>query len=503
MLAVELKNKLNISDEEFNKLINLYGLQRLNEIDNLLAQKILKRYSIQKAYENLSNLKGIVIEGLFGKYDYNLEFNNMVNIYVAENGHGKTTIIKILVAVLNRDIEALRNMPFNKVILKFKENDDVIIQKPSTILKRNGFKFEEKNLCDLEYLASRKNAPKAIKILTGKIGQSLIPIDEVRMILEVLKENDIISSLELKESNRFLNKNTNKFYLSFEDISNNVKELVKYLPTFRRVEADLKELYSEESEVEKYLQDSRLRFGLKDVESILQNLRTKLTTEAFETHAVINGQILGDLVSKSSLKITEEQRQAITLEKVQIILGRIGKDKVAGAENLTSFIKEGKINYQGNNKEFVEYYLYKLIRIYESQSEVDNKIKKYRDICNSYLINKELQYDEISARIYIVDKEDTSEIKFSELSSGEKQILSIFSELYLEDNPNMIYLIDEPELSLSIAWQKKILKDIINSGKVSLLIATTHSPFIFKNELEVFAKDLNKFKIKTLSKEIK
>lgn len=226
MLAVELKNKLNISDEEFNKLINLYGLQRLNEIDNLLAQKILKRYSIQKAYENLSNLKGIVIEGLFGKYDYNLEFNNMVNIYVAENGHGKTTIIKILVAVLNRDIEALRNMPFNKVILKFKENDDVIIQKPSTILKRNGFKFEEKNLCDLEYLASRKNAPKAIKILTGKIGQSLIPIDEVRMILEVLKENDIISSLELKESNRFLNKNTNKFYLSFEDISNNVKELV-------------------------------------------------------------------------------------------------------------------------------------------------------------------------------------------------------------------------------------------------------------------------------------
>lgn len=239
------------------------------------------------------------------------------------------------------------------------------------------------------------------------------------------------------------------------------------------------------------------------MESILQNLRTKLTTEAFETHAVINGQILGDLVSKSSLKITEEQRQAITLEKVQIILGRIGKDKVAGAENLTSFIKEGKINYQGNNKEFVEYYLYKLIRIYESQSEVDNKIKKYRDICNSYLINKELQYDEISARIYIVDKEDTSEIKFSELSSGEKQILSIFSELYLEDNPNMIYLIDEPELSLSIAWQKKILKDIINSGKVSLLIATTHSPFIFKNELEVFAKDLNKFKIKTLSKEIK
>ncbi|OJH16417.1 hypothetical protein BLX88_23785, partial [Bacillus obstructivus] len=70
-------------------------------------------------------------------------------------------------------------------------------------------------------------------------------------------------------------------------------------------------------------------------------------------------------------------------------------------------------------------------------------------------------------------------------------------ELYLEDTEPLIYIIDEPELSLSIAWQKKILKDIYNSGKVALMISTTHSPFIFKNEFEVFAKDLNKFKTKT------
>ena len=35
---------------------------------------------------------------------------------------------------------------------------------------------------------------------------------------------------------------------------------------------------------------------------------------------------------------------------------------------------------------------------------------------------------------------------------------------------------------------------IYNSGKISLLIAMTHSPFIFKNDFKEFAKDLNRYK---------
>lgn len=135
-----------------------------------------------------------------------------------------------------------------------------------------------------------------------------------------------------------------------------------------------------------------------------------------------------------------------------------------------------------------------MIGIYESQQEIDKKIKRFKDVCNKYLINKELRYDEASPKVRIYNKEENTKIAFTDLSSGEKQILSIFSELYLENTEEMIYIIDEPELSLSIVWQKEILMDIYNSGKVALLIATTHSPFIFKNEFEYFAKDLNKFK---------
>ena len=69
------------------------------------------------------------------------------------------------------------------------------------------------------------------------------------------------------------------------------------------------------------------------------------------------------------------------------------------------------------------------------------------------------------------------------LSSGEKQIISIFSKLYLDNtNKNCVILFDEPELSISIEWQKTLITDIMNSKKCSLLIAVTHSPFIFDGD---------------------
>ncbi|HFM4694132.1 TPA: AAA family ATPase, partial [Escherichia coli] len=47
-----------------------------------------------------------------------------------------------------------------------------------------------------------------------------------------------------------------------------------------------------------------------------------------------------------------------------------------------------------------------------------------------------------------------------------------------------IVLIDEPELSLSLEWQEHVLVDIVNSPSVTQMLAITHSPFVFNNELK-------------------
>jgi predicted ATPase len=74
----------------------------------------------------------------------------------------------------------------------------------------------------------------------------------------------------------------------------------------------------------------------------------------------------------------------------------------------------------------------------------------------------------------------------NQLSSGETQVISLFARLYLYPKRNLV-LIDEPELSLSLDWQRKIIPDMMRSESVEQLLAITHSPFIFENEYDSFA----------------
>ena len=132
---------------------------------------------------------------------------------------------------------------------------------------------------------------------------------------------------------------------------------------------------------------------------------------------------------------------------------------------------------------------------YSKLSDIDNRIKRFVDVVNKYFINKEFVYNQSSLDIAIYSREK-KKIELNQLSSGEKQLVSIFSKVLLEDK-EIIVLFDEPELSLSIEWQKEFLVDISNSNSLFFLVAVTHSPFIFENlfdnvsDFEVFSGDKN------------
>ena len=68
-----------------------------------------------------------------------------------------------------------------------------------------------------------------------------------------------------------------------------------------------------------------------------------------------------------------------------------------------------------------------------------------------------------------------------------------FQSLYLDTSKTTAVFFDEPELSLSIEWQKQLLPHIIESKWCAFLLATTHSPFIFENGLDAKASDLSEY----------
>ena len=68
-----------------------------------------------------------------------------------------------------------------------------------------------------------------------------------------------------------------------------------------------------------------------------------------------------------------------------------------------------------------------------------------------------------------------------QLSSGEKQLLIILLTVLVEDEQPYVLFMDEPEVSLHIEWQKRLIDLIVELNPHVQLIMTTHSPAVIMN----------------------
>lgn len=68
-----------------------------------------------------------------------------------------------------------------------------------------------------------------------------------------------------------------------------------------------------------------------------------------------------------------------------------------------------------------------------------------------------------------------------QLSSGEKQILAIMLTVLVEDNQNYVLFMDEPEVSLHVDWQQKLIDLVLELNPNVQIILTTHSPAVIMN----------------------
>ena len=83
-----------------------------------------------------------------------------------------------------------------------------------------------------------------------------------------------------------------------------------------------------------------------------------------------------------------------------------------------------------------------------------------------------------------------NEIRFSQigetlvpyqLSSGEKQMLAILLTVLVEDNQPYVLFMDEPEVSLHVEWQERLIELILSLNPNVQIILTTHSPALVMN----------------------
>lgn len=74
--------------------------------------------------------------------------------------------------------------------------------------------------------------------------------------------------------------------------------------------------------------------------------------------------------------------------------------------------------------------------------------------------------------------EEYEELSPYQLSSGEKQMLIILLTVLVEDQQPYVLFMDEPEISLHIEWQQKMIGLIRELNPNAQIILTTHSPAV-------------------------
>lgn len=135
---------------------------------------------------------------------------------------------------------------------------------------------------------------------------------------------------------------------------------------------------------------------------------------------------------------------------------------------------EGKIN------EFIEYQL-KRNRLLRSGLSYQDLFKQYLyliESINRLFLPTGKKVDEEDTRLSFILK-DKTKIQPYQLSSGEKQLLIILLTVLCQDEKPSILLMDEPEISLDIAWQFELLSILRTVNPNCQLIIVTHSPAIY------------------------
>lgn len=438
-----------------------------------------------------TQIKAFEINGLFGTDDIVIPFEEGIKILIGENGLGKTQVLNLFYYTLTKNFFRLSEFTFSKLKLTFHDGKSIEIHKShiedliGKIYKHPIVKelVSEIGFAQFEMLRNRyqkegKNWRKYEDdhiIFNSKVRRNF----PLHIMPRVFEELEI---LENKQTDTLLEK-------CKQEITAELGKLeIMYFPTYRRVEEDLYNLGYDEDELPLNQENTLIQFGMDDVQdrfNKIENTIDKLLKEGLAqfTKDILNVVIDDAQPSKDILNKINESDIDIILSRVGSLLPDIQKENV---KNIVA-------NKQLKNP-LSAYLLQKLIDIYEKQKELDKSVKIFRDVCNKYLIDKEVYYDESAIKIYINSKKTDTELSLSKLSSGEKQIISIFSKVYLSaPDKRFMILFDEPELSLSMKWQRQLLPDIINSQKCDFLLAVTHSPFIFENELDQYAVGLNEY----------
>lgn len=437
----------------------------------------IKSFEVKNLHKRAKNIK--------------IVFSDNTLILVGENGSGKTTILKLFYYFLSGQFDKFSDYSFDTITLEYDE-------------KSIEFTSEEISL----YRAAKNNYLNRFSYEKS----FTIDIDEESIVKSVHDFNADFP-LSLSQMRKFIRKVENNTIRIDEFISKELKSFspqVLYLPTYRRIEQEIGAIFKDAGKAS--LKESTVRhvkdkvlscvelieFGMNDVQRYIDSSLMNLNRFARINLNRLSLEYLDDIIEEKYEEVDLQQIINISDDMIKDVLKRIQNNFLSrkNKEHLTRTICKIKKSQEiTSHDRVVCHYFIKVLKIQKTLQKHEENISAFCNVCNEYMVDKYFVYSPADFSLKILQRQANKEsiLELQQLSSGEKQIVSLFSHLYLSGSKEYFVIIDEPELSLSVEWQRKFLLDIKKGHFCKGLFAVTHSPFTYDNALKPFAHAIGEF----------
>lgn len=407
-------------------------------------------------------LDEVHVDGLFGTTDFDLHLNEQAVVLTGENGSGKSTLLRAIDCVGKQDWQELIQLPLEQLELVFRPDLRLAIKKTDDGLSFSSgdetWKFNAEAAAQID--------PHTLHTIRWQAQPQVQQLRLRNMIFHRSGEVDEIEELVQPE---WLTGIAERFHTK--------------MISARRLEHRLRPDSSSEEErplpvVEQYAHELRDR------------MRDQLSVYAAESRRQeknLPAQIVHAMQSASERSENTEELgdevEALRAEVLQLAdsLARVGLFQEEDPEQQVS-------DYPRNEPLILlavrEVYRVTKVRL-ERLTELRSDLEIFSSFLNERFANKRIVLSPDSG--IGVELPSVERISPSKLSSGEQQLLALAYELLFETAPMSVVLLDEPELSLHVAWLKGLLDAFLEMGSSRRLqfIVATHAPAVLAGHLEL------------------
>lgn len=451
-----------------------------------------------------SIIQQIRIIDLFGKFSYNIPEISSLNspaILYGDNGSGKSTILNLTFHALSAAGDkghrsALRKIPFKSFTVILSDGHEISAKRKAEIdapvldltIHRAGVLIAE-----WSYSADRYN--RYVESDWDNIPRSFLDsYTNFPIRISSVEQTQFPMILHSPDQSENLKKGEGAFLKALQESA----PIIFYLNADRRLDGDNVVDSGDEAEI-------RSIFGRRDFKNatdILRASRNFSLKQALENAAkwVANRAIIGANLGSENTHSTYESvldklandyatEQSVVdptykknlmkaIEKIEKDTRNLSKYELFAHLKMDKFLEA----LSSKNKEavaisakLIEPYIAGLSKRIEATKSLYDILDRFVTTINDFLSGKSLSYN--LSRGFTISDESGNKLEASQLSSGEQQLVLMFAYvLSARDRPS-VFIIDEPEISLNIKWQRKIIRSLLSVAEKSTIqfIFASHS----------------------------